>query len=179
MGLLSLLWLQDDSLIWGHRALQALKGIAAHPVSFDFARAAAAPVASRQLAQAWQAFTAAASRDASPPEYPHTAAKAATAVEAATAFDLPNDGPSTKAAIAVEAAAAKATVPKAGTAAKQMDPNDEADDEEVCCLPPPDAPIDIFVPKHLTAEAQLSESDLAAIRCCYMQPSMQKHLTCQ
>ena len=140
VGLLSLLCLQDDSLIWGHRALQALKGIASHPVSFEFARAAAAPVASRQLAQAWQAFTEAASRDASSPEHPHTAANS---------LDLPNDAPSTQAATALEAAAAKATLPKAGTAAKQMNPSDEADDEEVCCLLPPDALVDISVPKCL------------------------------
>lgn len=154
--LLSLLCLQDDNLVWGQRALQALNGIASHPVSFDFARAAAAPVASRQLAQAWQAFKAAVSRDASTPEHPYTAAQA---------VHVPNDGPSTSPSGAVEAAAADANVrmskgmvlPEAGTAAKQMDPSDEADDEEVpVCLPPPDMLVTITItgPKYLPSGVQ-------------------------
>lgn len=130
--LLSLLCLQDESLIWAQRALQALKGIASHPVSFDFARAAAAPVASRQLAQAWQAFKAAIARDASPPNDVCTAAQA---------VDVSIAGPSS-AATTAEAAVAGANVsmsggmapPEVGTAAKQIDPSDEADDEEVCAF---------------------------------------------
>ena len=129
--LLSLLCLQDDSLIWGQRALQALKAIASHSVSFDFARAAAAPVASRQLAQAWQAFKAAISRDTSLPDGIRTAAQA---------VGVPKADPSRSAVTPAGAAAAEANasmsgemaLPKAGTAAKPIDPCDEADDEEVC-----------------------------------------------
>lgn len=90
-------------------------------------------MASRQLAQAWQAFTAAISRDASPLDVPHTAAQA---VDAATA------GTTTGPAAAVAAADADLSmsgraVPEAGAAAKQIDPSDEADDEEVAlaCKP--------------------------------------------
>lgn len=127
-----LLCLQDGSLIWGHRALQALKGIASHPVSFDFARAAAAPVASRQLAQAWQAFTSAVSRDTSPSDDVHTAAQA---VDVADTDPVASPAAAVKAA--AEAAMANASmsrgiaVSEAGAGAKENDPSDDADDEEV------------------------------------------------
>lgn len=135
--MLCLLCLQDVSLIWGQRALQALKGIASHPVSFDFARAAAAPIASRQLAQAWQAFKAAISRDISP--------LVDDVCTAAQAVDVTDTDPVISPAAAVEAAAeaAKTNASKpggigmseAGAGAKQVDPSDDADDEEVACVP--------------------------------------------
>lgn len=131
-----LLCLQDDSLIWAQRALQALKGIASHPVSFDFARAAAAPVASRQLVQAWQAFQVAVTRDAPPPEDVHTASHVVDLARTGTPT-----GTVTAPAVAVEAApaatradgsmAGAVALPEAGAAAKQVDVSDEADDEEV------------------------------------------------
>lgn len=90
------------------------------------------PIASRQLAQAWQAFKAAISRDISPLEDVRGAAQAVA---------LADTDPVTSPAAAVEAAAgaakANASMPggfamsEAGTGAKQIDPSDDADDEEV------------------------------------------------
>ncbi|KAL0043652.1 hypothetical protein WJX79_010938 [Trebouxia sp. C0005] len=57
---------QDETPRWAQRAMQALHGIASHPVNLHFAMAAAAPIASRQLAQAWQAFQAAVTRRSLP-----------------------------------------------------------------------------------------------------------------
>ncbi|KAL0041131.1 hypothetical protein WJX77_005802 [Trebouxia sp. C0004] len=57
---------QEETPKWAQRALQALHGIASHPVNLDFATPAAAPIASRQLAQAWQAFKAAVTRSSLP-----------------------------------------------------------------------------------------------------------------
>ena len=152
LSLLCLLCLQDESLIWAQRALQALKGIASHPVSFDFARAAAAPVASRQLAQAWQAFKAAIARDASPPNDVCTAAQA---------VDVSSAGACSAATAAVAGADVNMSrgmaLPEVGTAAKQIDPSDEADDEEVCVfLPPANTLNDISAPHGLPFGVKLT-----------------------
>lgn len=120
--------------------MQALQGIASHPVNLDFARAAAAPISSRQLAQAWLAFQAAVSRSSA----------AADGLEAtAQAAKTPTPGAVTNAVAGGEGAAtaaepngSKAAEAEARTASKQADLTDEGDDEEVlapfpcctCCL---------------------------------------------
>ena len=114
--------LQDETAQWIQRALQALQEIASHPVNLDFAKAAAAPVASRQLAQAWQAFKAAISRGSAPLGGPHTAAQTTGAIPASA---LP------PAAGANASTAEVKKLPEAGTAGKQPQPSDEAEDEEV------------------------------------------------
>ena len=72
--------MQDTTSVWAQRTQRAVKAIAAHPVSFDFASAAAAPTA-LQLAQAWQALKTSASRDAAVKK----AGQRTAAVTAATA----------------------------------------------------------------------------------------------
>ncbi len=120
------------------RALQALHGIASHPVNLDFATAAAAPIASRQLAQAWQAFQAAVTRSSLPDVGPKSTAgvlisDAAAASSAAAAGALVPD------AVAASSAAAAAVPLGDVTGAKHGRPGmgqqahaaDDPEDEEV------------------------------------------------
>ena len=77
--------IKDATPLWAQRILQALKAIAAHPVNLDFASAASAPVVSRQLAQAWQAFKTSVAREGKAPHVDNNATAAAAASASAAA----------------------------------------------------------------------------------------------
>lgn len=117
---------QDEGPMWAERALHALQGIASHAVNFEFARPAAAPIASRQLAQAWQAFQAAVTRGSSSPEDGPTSAAGVPAVAATAAASSAAPAASTAAMNGV--AYGVAGVSQHGQAA------DEPEDEEVCII---------------------------------------------
>ena len=117
--------MQDELVQWARRAMQALQGIASHPVNLDFARAAGAPMASRQLAQAWLVFQTAVSRGSTTADGFQTSAQAAEtstpggATNGATAAGL--NGSKT----------AELVLPEASTASKQAELSDGGEDEEV------------------------------------------------
>ena len=130
-----LLVTQDETVTWAQRALQALQSIASHPVSLDFAKAASAPVASRQLAQSWQAFRAAVSRSSAVPEI-HMEAADASMPNVSAAFAASAAPPAAPAASLAAPAAdgSKRVSAGAGVVAgggQQLD-TDEPEDEEVC-----------------------------------------------
>ncbi len=120
--------------------MQALHGIASHPVDLNFATAAAAPVASRQLAHAWQAFQAAAVTKSSLPDAgpKSTAEVLISDAAAASSTGAAAGGPVPDAVAAAAAAAAAAALgditrverdrPGVG---QQADAADDPEDEEV------------------------------------------------
>ena len=112
--------------MWAQRALHALHGIASHAVNFEFARPAAAPIASRQLAQAWQAFQAAVTRGSSSSGDGPTSAAGVPAVAAAAAAS--SAAPVASATAANGVAHGVAGISQHGQAA------DEPEDEEVCII---------------------------------------------
>ena len=117
--------------------MQALHGIASHPVNLHFAMAAAAPIASRQLAQAWQAFQAAVTRRSLPEVGSKSAARAvmsdaaaASSTAAAAEASVPDALAATSAAAAA-AAAGGATGAKHGRPSMGQEAADDPEDEEV------------------------------------------------
>ena len=134
----SLTILQDETPRWAQRALQALHGIASHPVNLDFATAAAAPIASRQLAQAWQAFKAAVTRSSLPNVDSKSAANtlisdAAAASSTAAAGALVPDAVAVSSAAAAAASSGGAIGVEHGQPGmgQQADAADDPEDEEV------------------------------------------------
>ena len=119
--------------------MQALHGIASHPVNLDFATAAAAPIASRQLAQAWQAFQAAVTRSSLPDVGPKSTAEVLFSdAAAASSTGAAAGGPVPDAVAAAAAAAAAAALGDVTRAehdrpgmGQQADAADDPEDEEV------------------------------------------------
>ncbi|KAL0046021.1 hypothetical protein WJX82_011659 [Trebouxia sp. C0006] len=135
---------QDETPRWAQRALQALHGIASHPVNLDFATAAAAPIASRQLAQAWQAFQAAVTRSSLPDVGPKSTAEVLFSdAAAASSTGAAAGGPVPDAVAAAAAAAAAAALGDVTRAehdrpgmGQQADAADDPEDEEVIVFQP-------------------------------------------
>ena len=110
--------------MWTRRALQALQGIASHPV-LELAMAASAPIALRQLAQAWQAFKAAVDRELPCPDS-QTPPAAVAGPAAAAAVSAPSVAPSV-----VGTAANRSQALNTQGTGMQVDASDEPEDEEV------------------------------------------------
>ncbi|DBA73433.1 TPA: hypothetical protein ACH3X1_011469 [Trebouxia sp. C0004] len=150
---------QEETPKWAQRALQALHGIASHPVNLDFATPAAAPIASRQLAQAWQAFKAAVTRSSLPEVSPMSTAGVLVSDAAAVSSAVAAEALVPDAVAASSAAAAEALVPSAVAASsaaaaaapsgdvtgaehgwpgmgQQVDTADDPEDEEVIVFQP-------------------------------------------